>query len=77
VSESTNNHFSFKTSSSISSFSFFIFQIHLTLGYSELAKNGQNLQVFTIIVHHSGQGFHSYFSLSISIAFFSSCGWST
>jgi hypothetical protein len=68
VASSTSNHFSSKICSKISSFSDFIFHIHFTFGYSELAKNGQNLQVFTTIVHstQSGQGFHSYFFLKYS-----------
>jgi hypothetical protein len=76
VSVSTKSHFSFKISSKISSFSSFIFQIHFILGYSELAKNGQNLPVFTTIVHstQSGQGFHSYFFLKNSIVSFLSSG---
>jgi len=68
LSASSKSHFSCKICSSNSSFSDFIFQIHFTFGYSELAKNGQNLQVFTTIVHstQSGQVFHSYFFLKYS-----------
>jgi hypothetical protein len=76
VSSSTNNHFSFKISSKISSFSLLIFQIHFTFGYSLLDKNGQNLPVFTTIVPPSGQGFHSYFFLKASNSHFCSSGWS-
>jgi hypothetical protein len=73
-SSSTNNHFSFKISSNISSFSLLIFHIRLTFGYSLEAKNGQYLQIFTTIVHHSGHGFHSYFVFRASNLFFCSSG---
>jgi hypothetical protein len=79
LSASTKSHFSSKIRSKISSFSDFIFQIHFTFGYSELAKNGPNLPVFTTIVHstQSGQGFHSYLFFKASNSLFVSSGWST
>jgi len=66
VSASIRSHCSLTICSKSSSFFDTIFQIRLTSGYFELARNGPNLPVFTTIVPSipSGQGFHSYLFLN-------------
>jgi hypothetical protein len=76
VSSSTSIPLDANISSNSSSFSDLIFPIHFTAGYSDEAKNGQNLPVLTTIVPSipSGHGFHSYLDLSALSIFFSSSG---